>query len=79
MSAGKRRLAAAEPHPREEIDADQLLWHHALVTGPPIRIGIGEKSLAKGEVELKPRGGSLLLAKAADAVSQIKALLPTLP
>src|SRR5438874_609453 len=31
--------------------------------GFPIRIAIGEKSLAKGEVELKPRAGSLLAIK----------------
>ncbi len=33
------------------------------LVGFPIRIGIGEKSLAKGEVEIKPRGGALLPVK----------------
>lgn len=45
------------------------------LVGFPIRIGIGEKSLAKGEVEIKPRGGALLPAKASDAVEKITELL----
>ena len=43
--------------------------------GFPIRVGIGEKSLAKGEVEIKPRGGSLILAKAEEAVGKVNALI----
>jgi len=43
--------------------------------GFPIRVGIGEKSLAKGEVELKPRGGTLQLVKVEDAISQILAAI----
>jgi prolyl-tRNA synthetase len=39
--------------------------------GFPLRIGIGEKSLAKGEVEFKPRGGQLTPVKAEDAVTKI--------
>jgi prolyl-tRNA synthetase len=38
--------------------------------GFPLRIGIGEKSLAKGEVEFKPRGGQLTLVKAEEAVAK---------
>ena len=30
------------------------------LVGFPIRVGIGEKSLARGEVEIKPRGGALM-------------------
>jgi prolyl-tRNA synthetase len=41
------------------------------LVGFPLRIGIGEKSLAKGEVEIKPRGGAVQLVKIADAVEQI--------
>src|SRR6266478_4252950 len=41
------------------------------LVGFPIRIGIGEKSLAKGEVEIKPRAGALLLVKAAEAVEKV--------
>src|SRR5436190_2720829 len=33
------------------------------LVGFPLRIGIGEKSLAKGEVELKPRAGALIAIK----------------
>jgi prolyl-tRNA synthetase len=46
--------------------------------GFPIRLGIGEKSLAKGEVELKPRGGALKLVKAEDAVETVCSLLKEL-
>ena len=44
------------------------------LVGFPIRIGIGEKSLAKGEVEIKPRNGSLQSVKvdaALDAVLRL--------
>ena len=34
------------------------------LVGFPIRVGIGEKSLAKGEVEIKPRAGALMPVKA---------------
>ena len=36
-----------------------------------LRIGIGEKSLAKGEVELKPRGGSLIPAAVDQVVDRV--------
>jgi prolyl-tRNA synthetase len=39
--------------------------------GFPLRIGIGEKSLAKGQVEFKPRGGALVLVKAEEAVAKV--------
>ena len=39
--------------------------------GFPLRIGIGEKSLAKGEIEFKPRGGQLIPVKAEDAVAKV--------
>ena len=45
------------------------------LVGFPIRVGIGEKSLAKGEVEIKPRGGALLLVKAEEAVEKVLALI----
>jgi prolyl-tRNA synthetase len=45
------------------------------LVGFPIRLGIGEKSLAKGEVELKPRGGTLTPVKVEDAVAKIMDLL----
>ncbi|MGA2786632.1 MAG: proline--tRNA ligase [Verrucomicrobiota bacterium] len=45
------------------------------LVGFPIRIGIGEKSLTKGEVELKPRGGALQAIKAESAVEAVMKLL----
>ena len=40
-----------------------------------IRIGIGEKSLAKGEVEVKPRGSELIPVKADEAVGKVLELI----
>ncbi|MDD5140962.1 MAG: proline--tRNA ligase [Verrucomicrobiales bacterium] len=39
------------------------------LVGFPIRIGIGEKSLAKGEVEIKPRHGAMQSIKVEEAVN----------
>ena len=41
------------------------------LVGFPIRVGIGEKSLAKGEVEIKPRAGRLDVVKAEEAVGKV--------
>jgi prolyl-tRNA synthetase len=41
--------------------------------GIPIRLGLGEKSLAKGEVEIKKRGGELTLVKIEEGVARIVA------
>src|SRR5208337_2025357 len=41
------------------------------LVGFPIRIGIGEKSLAKGEVELKSRNGALQSIKIEEAVNAV--------
>ena len=43
--------------------------------GFPIRIGIGEKSLAKDEVEIKPRAGGLIPVKTAEAVERVLLLV----
>jgi prolyl-tRNA synthetase len=45
------------------------------LVGFPIRLAIGEKSLAKGEVEIKPRGGALQSVKAEAAVEAVMKLL----
>jgi len=45
------------------------------LVGFPIRIGIGEKSLAKGEVELKPRNAPLQAIKAEEAVEAVMKLV----
>jgi len=41
------------------------------LVGFPIRIALGEKSLAKGEVEIKPRNGALQLVKIDEAVAAV--------
>ncbi|MGH7940558.1 MAG: proline--tRNA ligase [Limisphaerales bacterium] len=41
------------------------------LVGFPIRVAIGEKSLAKGEIEIKPRGGTVQAVKIAEAVGQV--------
>jgi len=41
------------------------------LVGFPLRIGIGEKSLAKGEVELKPRAGALMPLKPEQVLSHV--------
>ncbi len=45
------------------------------LVGFPIRVGIGEKSLAKGEVEIKPRAGALIAVKTEDAVAKVLSLI----
>ncbi len=45
------------------------------LVGFPLRLGIGEKSLAKGEVEIKPRGGALLPEKTDQAVPKLLELI----
>jgi prolyl-tRNA synthetase len=48
------------------------------LVGFPIRIGIGEKSLAKGEVEIKPRGGAMLATKPEETVAKVMELISQL-
>jgi prolyl-tRNA synthetase len=45
------------------------------LVGFPIRIGIGEKSLAKGEVEIKPRAGVLMAVKNEEAAEKVMELV----
>ncbi len=45
------------------------------LVGFPIRIGIGEKSLAKGEVEIKARSGAMLAIKPEEAVDKVLELI----
>ena len=40
------------------------------LVGFPLRIGIGERSLAKGNVEIKPRGGEMILCSPDEALGQ---------
>jgi prolyl-tRNA synthetase len=48
------------------------------LVGFPIRVGIGEKSLAKGEVEIKPRGGAMLAIKPEEAAAKVLELIEQL-
>jgi prolyl-tRNA synthetase len=41
------------------------------LVGFPIRIGIGEKSLARGEVEIKPRAGVLMTVRKDEAAARV--------
>ncbi len=41
------------------------------LVGFPIRVAIGEKSLAKGEIEIKPRSGALIPVKKEEAVARV--------
>jgi prolyl-tRNA synthetase len=45
------------------------------LVGFPIRVGVGERSLAKGEVEIKPRPGALMPVKTEKAVDEVLALI----
>jgi len=56
-------------------DRPGVKFKDADLAGFPFRIGIGEKSLAKGEVEIKPRGGAILQVKAEQAVEKMLAIL----
>ncbi|HVY69259.1 MAG TPA: proline--tRNA ligase [Verrucomicrobiae bacterium] len=52
-------------------DRPGVKFKDADLIGIPIRLGIGEKSLAKGEVEIKLRGGALTAVKAEAAVAEV--------
>ena len=45
------------------------------LVGFPIRIALGEKSLAKGEVEIKPRTGAVQFVKIDEAVAAVLKLI----
>jgi prolyl-tRNA synthetase len=45
------------------------------LVGFPIRIALGEKSLVKGEVEIKPRNGALQVEKIENAVEAVLKLI----
>jgi prolyl-tRNA synthetase len=49
------------------------------LVGFPIRVAIGEKSLAKGEVEIKPRAGTLMRVKPQDATPRVLDLIRPAP
>ena len=43
--------------------------------GIPLRAGLGEKSLARDEIEIKPRGGAMTSVKTSDAVATLLQLV----
>jgi prolyl-tRNA synthetase len=59
----------------DRADRPGVKFKDSELVGFPIRIGIGERSLAKGEVEVKPRGGALMPVKAEEAVDKVLALI----
>jgi prolyl-tRNA synthetase len=59
----------------DRSDRPGVKFKDSELVGFPIRIGIGEKSLAKGEVEIKPRAGALQPVKTAEAVAHVLAMI----
>jgi prolyl-tRNA synthetase len=45
------------------------------LVGIPLRVGIGDRSLGRGEVEVKPRGGAMLGVPVADAAARVRELV----
>src|SRR5262249_39018555 len=56
-------------------DRPGVKFKDADLVGFPIRVSIGEKSLAKGEVEIKPRGGAVLAVPVAEATTRVLTLV----
>jgi prolyl-tRNA synthetase len=56
-------------------DRPGVKFKDADLIGIPLRVSVGEKSLARGEVELKPRGGAVTMVKKEDAAGQVLALV----
>jgi prolyl-tRNA synthetase len=56
-------------------DRPGVKFKDADLVGFPIRVGLGEKSLAKGEIEIKVRGGELTPVKIEEAVAKVLALV----
>ena len=59
----------------DRADRPGVKFKDADRVGFPIRVSIGEKSLAKGEVEIKPRGGVVTPVRTEEAVGHVIALL----
>src|SRR5207245_1948767 len=80
MALAEKLYAELEGHGIEVIldnreERPGVKFKDSELVGFPIRLGIGEKSLAKGEVELKMRGGTLLPIKAEEAVAKVLELV----
>jgi prolyl-tRNA synthetase len=80
MKCAEEIYAGLEAHGIDVIMDDRnerpgVKFKDSELVGFPIRIGIGEKSLAKGEVELKPRAGTLVGVKREEAVERVLELI----
>jgi prolyl-tRNA synthetase len=60
-------------------DRPGVKFKDADLVGFPIRIGLGEKSLAKGEVEIKPRNAAVQFVKIENAIEAVLALMKGWP
>ena len=82
--AGKRRRCSWRKNFTAELTAQGMevilddrderpgvKFKDADLVGFPIRIALGEKSLAKGEVEIKPRDGAFQAVKIDEAVAEV--------
>jgi prolyl-tRNA synthetase len=56
-------------------DRPGVKFKDADLVGFPLRIAIGEKSLSRNEVELKPRGGLMISVPADQATAKVLELL----
>ena len=52
-------------------DRPGVKFKDADLIGFPLRVNLGEKALARGEIELKPRGGAMTSVKIEDALAAI--------
>ena len=60
-------------------DRPGVKFKDADLVGFPLRVGLGEKSLAKGEVEIKPRNGPVQFVKIEDTVAAVLKLIAANP
>ncbi len=60
-------------------DRPGVKFKDADLVGFPLRVGLGEKSLAKGEVEIKPRNGPVQYVKIEEAVALVRKLISENP
>jgi prolyl-tRNA synthetase len=56
-------------------DRPGVKFKDADLVGFPLRVGLGEKSLAKGEIEIKPRNGPVQFVKTDEAVALVLKLI----
>ncbi len=76
MTLARELAAALEAAGIEAIldDRDErpgVKFKDSELVGFPLRVNLGEKSLAKGEIELKPRGGTMRMVPIADAATEV--------